>query len=337
MKRALITGVTGQDGAYVARQLVDSGVEVYGSHRSAEAFTASHSLTALGLLRDVRPVTLDLTNKTSIEQAIGSVRPDIVIHLAAASSVAQSWQDPAETMSINALGTIHILEICHNLGNQCRFVNASSSEIFASTDGEPQDETTQFGPNTPYGVSKLNAHLMTRIAREAHGMHASNAILFNHESPLRGEQFVTRKITKTLAAIAHGANVVLELGNVQAQRDWGHAREYADALVRMAQAEVADDYVVATGKLTSVAGFAQAAANALGIDIEWKGQGTNLVGTWNDRVIVSVNPEYFRPIDSSAPVGNPARIFKALGWRANMSAEDIAAEMAKADSLAAAF
>ncbi len=332
MTRALITGVTGQDGAYVARQLLNDGVDVWGSCRSAETLDGSPNLQALGVVKAVRPLVVDLTDPDSISAAVREARSDIVIHLAAASSVGRSWDEPAEVVAVNAVGTIHLLEACRTHAPGCRFVNASSSEIFAPTEGDgPKDEAAPFGPTTPYGVSKLSAHLITRIARNAHGMHASNAIMFNHESPLRGEQFVTRKITTILAAIANGADTVLELGNVAAQRDWGDAREYADALIRMARADAADDYVVATGKLTSVAQFAEAAAEALGIELVWQGKRLDMVGTWNGRTIVRINPQFFRPIDSAAMIGDPSRARDRLGWAPQATAMNVARDMATAD------
>lgn len=328
-RRALVTGVSGQDGAYLARALLKDGMAVFGTLR--EGTNEPEALRSLGLEAAVELLLVDLGDEASIRAAVDRARPHEVYHLAASSSVAASWSDPVGVADTNALGTIRLLAALRETVPEVRLVNASSSEIFAHRPGEAADEDTSFAPSSPYGAAKLHAHLAVRQQREAHGLHAANAILFNHESPLRGPRFVTRKITMALARIAQGADEVLALGNIDAARDWGDAEDYVEAMMRMARAATPCDYVISTGTAMRVRDFVEAAAGALDLSITWKGKGLEETGHADGRCILRIDPQFFRPMEAEAMVGNAGRVARELGWRARSDARDVAIRMALAD------
>jgi GDPmannose 4,6-dehydratase len=338
-KTALITGITGQDGAYLARLLLEKGYTVHGLRRRSSSFNT-------GRIEDIYgdphlPGTRlflhygDLTDATNLIRIIQETQPDEVYNLAAQSHVAVSFEAPEYTANSDGLGTLRLLEAIRILGMQerCRFYQASTSELYGLVQQVPQRETTPFYPRSPYGVAKLYAYWITVNYREAYGMHASNGILFNHESPLRGETFVTRKISRAAAAISAGAQERLYLGNLDAQRDWGHAREYVEGMWLMLQQDEADDYVLATGETTEVRTFVEWAFDDAGITIEWHGSGVEERGYCRStgRCIVEVDPRYFRPTEVELLVGDPSKARQKLGWQHKTSVRDLAREMVQAD------
>ncbi|MER3444308.1 MAG: GDP-mannose 4,6-dehydratase [Meiothermus sp.] len=313
-KRALITGITGQDGAYLSRLLLEKGYEVYGTYRRSASVNLWR-LEELGVAGDVRLVAFDLLEYSNIRRVLEKVRPDELYNLAAQSFVALSFEQPLYTADVDALGVGRILESIREVDPGIRFYQASTSEMFGKVQETPQTERTPFYPRSPYGVAKLYAHWITVNYRESYGMHASSGILFNHESPLRGQEFVTRKITSSLARIKYGQQEVLELGNLDAQRDWGFAGDYVEGMWRMLQQPEADDYVLATGVTARVRTFVEHAAEAAGFRITWEGEGLEEVGRDQDgRVIVRVNPEFHRPAEVDLLLGDPAKARARLGW-----------------------
>ncbi len=339
MKKSLITGITGQDGAYLAEFLLGKGYEVHGVKRRASSFNTDR---IDHLYRDPheRGVKLhlhygDLTDATNLIRIIQQVQPDEIYNLAAQSHVAVSFETPEYTANSDALGTLRILEAIRILGleKKTRFYQASTSEMFGLVQEVPQKETTPFYPRSPYGAAKVYAHWITVNYREAYGLFACSGILFNHESPIRGETFVTRKITRGLARIAEGLEECLYLGNMDALRDWGHARDYVKAQWLMLQQEVAEDFVIATGEQHSVREFVEKAGAALGFEIAWQGSGVDEQGVdrKSGRVIVKVDPRYFRPTEVDTLLGDPSKARAKLGWRAETSFADLVREMTAAD------
>ena len=339
MKIALITGITGQDGAYLAEFLLGKGYEVHGVKRRASSFNTDR---IDHLYRDPheRGVKLhlhygDLTDATNLIRIIQQVQPDEIYNLAAQSHVAVSFETPEYTANSDALGTLRILEAIRILGleKKTRFYQASTSEMFGLVQEVPQKETTPFYPRSPYGAAKVYAHWITVNYREAYGLFACSGILFNHESPIRGETFVTRKITRGLARIAEGLEECLYLGNMDALRDWGHARDYVKAQWLMLQQEVAEDFVIATGEQHSVREFVEKAGAALGFEMAWQGNGVDEQGVdrKTGRVIVRVDPRYFRPTEVDTLLGDPSKARAKLGWRAETSFADLVREMTAAD------
>ncbi|MDT0619883.1 GDP-mannose 4,6-dehydratase [Salinisphaera sp. P385] len=338
-KRALITGVTGQDGAYLSELLLGQGYEVHGIKRRASLFNTER---VDHLYQDPHESEQrfvlhygDLTDATNLIRIVQEVQPDEIYNLAAQSHVQVSFETAEYTANSDALGTLRLLEALRILGleQRTRFYQASTSELYGKVQAVPQDETTPFYPRSPYAAAKLYAYWMTVNYREAYGMHASNGILFNHESPLRGETFVTRKITRALARIKLGFQQRLYLGNLDALRDWGHARDYVAAMHLMLQQDSPDDFVIATGKQHSVREFVQLAADRLDLPLSWSGQGLEEQARRDDtgEVVVSVDPRYFRPTEVESLLGNPAKAQRQLGWQPQVSFAELVAEMADAD------
>ncbi|MDZ4307480.1 GDP-mannose 4,6-dehydratase [Allopontixanthobacter sp.] len=338
-KCALITGVTGQDGAYLAQLLLDKGYEVHGVKRRSSSFNT-------GRIEDIyqdphvehRNFVLhygDLTDSTNLIRIVQEVKPTEIYNLAAQSHVSVSFELPEYTANADAIGTLRLLEAIRILGMEktTRFYQASTSELYGLAQESPQNEKTPFYPRSPYGVAKLYAYWITVNYREAYGMHASNGILFNHESPLRGETFVTRKITRAAAAIALGRQDKLYLGNLDAKRDWGHAREYVRGMWMMMQMDEGDDYVLATGVTTEVREFVRWAFEDAGIPVEFRGAGIDEKAYAKDdgRLLIEVDPRYFRPTEVESLRGDPAKAREKLGWQYETSARELAREMVAAD------
>ena len=338
MKRVLITGVTGQDGAYLAEFLLEKGYEVHGVKRRSSLFNTDRidHLYQDPHVKDRRFILHygDLTDSTSLIRIVQQVQPDEIYNLAAQSHVAVSFEEPEYTANSDALGTLRLLEAIRILGleKKTRFYQASTSELYGKVQEIPQKETTPFYPRSPYAVAKLYAYWITVNYREAYGMYACNGILFNHESPTRGETFVTRKITRALARIKLGLQDCLFLGNMDAKRDWGHARDYIEMQWLMLQQDVAEDYVIATGVQFSVREFVEVAARELGINMTWQGRGVEEKAyDHRGRCIVQVDPRYFRPTEVETLLGDPTKAREKLGWVPRTSFQDLVAEMVRED------
>ena len=355
IKKALITGVTGQDGAYLAEFLLEKGYEVHGIKRRTSLFNTDRiDHLYEGPEVSQRKFILhhgDLTDSSSLIRIIQQVQPDEIYNLAAQSHVAVSFEEPEYTANSDALGALRILEAIRILGleKKTRFYQASTSELFGLVQETPQKETTPFYPRSPYACAKLYAYWITVNYREAYGMYACNGILFNHESPIRGETFVTRKITRALSRIKLGLQDCLFLGNMDAKRDWGHARDYIEMQWLMLQQDQAEDFVIATGVQYSVRDFVNAAAKELGMDIRWEGQGVEEkgylaspspaggggVGGEGEKLIVAVDPRYFRPTEVETLLGDPSKAKNKLGWTPKISFDELVAEMVREDLKAA--
>lgn len=339
MKKALITGITGQDGSYLAELLLEKGYEVHGLRRRASSFNTSR-IDHLYSDPHASGVRLflhygDLTDGSSLTRIIGDVAPDEVYNLAAQSHVGVSFETPEYTSNADALGTLRMLEAIRllRLQDTTRFYQASTSELYGKVQEVPQSERTPFYPRSPYAVAKLHGFWSTLNYREAYGMHASNGILFNHESPRRGETFVTRKITRAVAAITKGTQPCLYLGNLDAQRDWGHARDYVEGMWMMVQQPVADDYVLATGETHRVREFVEKAFAVVGTTLAWSGEGVDEIGTdtASGKVLVRIDPRYFRPTEVDLLIGDPSKAEKAFGWKASTDFDTLVKEMVEAD------
>lgn len=338
MKKALITGITGQDGAYLAEFLLDKGYEVHGIKRRTSLFNTDridhlyqdpHETERRFILHHG-----DMTDSSSLIRIIQQVQPDEIYNLAAQSHVAVSFEEPEYTADSDAIGALRILEAIRILGleKKTRYYQASTSELFGEVQEVPQTETTPFYPRSPYAVAKLYAYWITINYREAYGIYACNGILFNHESPVRGETFVTRKITRALARIKLGLQDCLYLGNLNAKRDWGHAKDYVRMQWLMLQQDEAEEYVIATGKQYSVRDFVNAAAKEMGIEINWKGDGVDEKGyDKNGKCIVAVDSRYFRPTEVESLLGDPTKAREKLGWVPEISFEELVAEMVRED------
>ena len=341
MKKALITGITGQDGAYLAEFLLRKGYEVHGLRRRTSLFNTARidHLYKDPHEKDARLILHhgDMTDASSLIRILQIVRPDEVYNLAAQSHVAVSFEEPEYTANSDALGTLRLLEAIRILGLESgtRFYQASTSELFGRASEIPQRESTPFYPRSPYGVAKLYAYWITVNYRDAYGIYACNGILFNHESPLRGETFVTRKITRALARIKLGLQECLYLGNLNALRDWGHANDYVEVQWLMLQQPEPDDYVIATGEQHSVREFVDAAARVIDMPIEWIGDGLNERGTWEGRTVVAVDAGYFRPTEVDSLLGDATKARQRLGWKPKIQFEALVREMAQADWSAA--
>jgi GDPmannose 4,6-dehydratase len=331
-KRALITGVNGQDGAYLAKFLVEKGYDVTGALRHTSMSNVER-LKELGIADAIAMQDIELLEFSNILRLIERVKPDEIYNLAAQSFVGLSFEQPIYTAEVDALGTARLLEAVRTVNAAIRFYQASTSEMFGKVRETPQNELTPFYPRSPYGVAKLYAHWMTVNYRESYGIHASSGILFNHESPLRGQQFVTRRITLGLARVKHGERPVLELGNLDARRDWGFAGDYVAGMWAMLQQEASDDYVLATGATFQVRDFVRHAGEALGFDIAWEGSGVEERGIdrRSGRTIVSVNPVHFRPAEVDVLTGDPSKAAARLGWRPQVSFPELVAMMVEAD------
>jgi GDPmannose 4,6-dehydratase len=338
-KTALITGVTGQDGAYLARLLLDKGYRVHGIKRRSSSFNTARIDEIYEDPHVPNPqLTLhygDLTDATNLIRIVQETQPDEIYNLAAQSHVAVSFETPEYTANSDALGTLRLLEAIRilKLEGKTRFYQASTSELYGLVQEVPQRETTPFYPRSPYAAAKLYAYWITVNYREAYGIHASNGILFNHESPLRGETFVTRKITRAAAAISLGRQDMLYLGNLDAQRDWGHAKEYVRGMWMMVQQDEGDDFVLATGETTRVRQFTEWAFADAGIGLEWRGSGVDEKGycAKTGALRVAVDPRYFRPTEVDLLIGDPSKAHQKLGWRHETPVRELAREMVEAD------
>ncbi|MCE1227377.1 MAG: GDP-mannose 4,6-dehydratase [Geobacteraceae bacterium] len=338
MKKALITGITGQDGAYLAELLLEKGYEVHGIKRRASLFNTDridHLYQDPHV--DNRRLVLhygDMTDSTNLIRIIQAVQPDEIYNLAAQSHVAVSFETPEYTANADAIGPLRILEAIRILGleKKTRFYQASTSELYGLVQEIPQKETTPFYPRSPYAVAKLYAYWITVNYREAYGIYGCNGILFNHESPLRGETFVTRKITRALARIKLGLQDCLYLGNLDSLRDWGHARDYVEMQWLLMQQDQPEDWVIATGIQHSVRDFVNAAAEELGMKIVWQGSGIDETGTdQSGKVIVQVDPRYFRPTEVETLLGDASKAREKLGWTPKISFKELVAEMVRED------
>lgn len=340
LKRALITGVTGQDGAYLAALLLDKGYEVHGIRRRSSSFNTGR---IDHLIQDPHTPGCrfflhygDVTDYSSLIRTIQLVRPDEIYNLAAQSHVAVSFEQPEYTVESDALGPLRTLEAIRILGleKKTRFYQASTSEMFGKVQEVPQSESTPFYPRSPYGIAKLYAHWMTAGYRDAYGIYACSGILFNHESPVRGETFVTRKIVRALVRIQLGLQDCLYLGNLDAKRDWGHARDYVEAMWLMLQQDRPEDFVIATGVQHSVRDFVCAVARELGTAIQWKGTGTGEEGfdAKTGARLVAIDPRYFRPAEVDTLLGNAAKARERLGWAPRTSFAELVVEMVREES-----
>jgi len=343
-KVALITGVTGQDGAYLAEMLLAKGYIVHGIKRRSSSFNTGR-IEHLYSDRHEKDVRLflhygDLTDSTNLIRLVQDIQPTEIYNLAAQSHVQVSFETPEYTANGDGLGTLRLLEAIRILGMEktARFYQASTSELYGKVQETPQRETTPFYPRSPYAVAKLYAYWITVNYREAYGMHASNGILFNHESPIRGETFVTRKITRAVAAIEAGQQDCLYLGNMDAKRDWGHARDYVEGMWRMLQQDQPDDYVLATGETHSVREFVELAFGHVGRTIAWRGAGVEEEGvcTRSGQVLVRIDPRYFRPTEVDLLLGDPSKARERLGWSHRIRFTDLVREMVEADVAALA-
>ncbi len=336
-KVALITGVTGQDGSYLAEFLLEKGYEVHGLKRRTSLFNTAR---IEHLYQDVHEKDLnfflhhgDMTDSSSLVHLVQKLQPSEIYNLAAQSHVAVSFEEPEYTANSDALGTLRVLEAIRILGleKKTRFYQASTSEMYGLVQEIPQKETTPFYPRSPYGVAKLYAYWITVNYREAYGIYACNGILFNHESPVRGETFVTRKITRGLSRIKLGLQNKLFLGNLNASRDWGHAKDYVEMQWLMLQQKEPEDFVIASGIQHSVRDFVEMSANHLNMNISWRGKGEKEVGIYNGKKIIEIDPRYYRPAEVESLIGDASKAQKKLGWKAKTSIQDLAKEMVEKD------
>ena len=332
MKKALITGITGQDGAYLSKLLLDNGYEVYGAFRRTSDLHLNR-LKYLGIDEKIQYLPLELLEFTNIYKAIDRIQPDEFYNLGAQSFVALSFEEPIFTADVTGMGPLRVLEAIRAVNPKVKFYQASSSEMFGKVQTVPQDEKTPFYPRSPYAVAKLSAHWITVNYRESYGLFACSGILFNHESPLRGLEFVTRKITYALARIQHGLQDKMVLGNLNARRDWGYAPEFVEAIWMMLQQPKPDDYVVATGETHTIREFVELAFQCVGIGIDWTGKDANEKGAdrKTGKVLVEVSPEFFRPAEVELLVGNPRKALEKLGWKPKTKFADLVHIMVEAD------
>lgn len=330
MKSALITGITGQDGSYLAELLLEKGYKVYGLMRRKSKVDYGNVAHLVG---KIELLYADMTDIVSLIAAMKTSMADEVYNLAAQSFVATSWDTPVGTAEIDAIGVTNMLEAIRIVKPECRFYQASTSEMFGKVQSMPQNEQTPFYPRSPYGVAKLYGHWITKNYRESFGMFACSGILFNHESERRGVEFVTRKITQSVARIKAGLQDRLELGNLDAKRDWGHAKDYVYAMWLMLQQEAPDDYVISTGETRSVREFAKLAFEAAGIELEFQGEGVDEVGIdkATGKVLVAVNPDFFRPAEVEILLGDATKAQEKLGWKRDISFPQLVARMVEND------
>lgn len=331
-KTALITGITGQDGAYLAQLLLQKGYRVVGTYRRSST-PNFWRLEALGIVESVKLVCMELTDSSSIQAVVATEKPDEFYNLAAQSFVAASFDQPIYTGDLDALSVTRILDVLRLTSPQTRFYQASTSEMFGKVQSVPQSEQTPFYPRSPYGVAKLYGHWITVNYRESYNLFACSGILFNHESPLRGPEFVTRKITRGLARIQAGQDEVLTLGNLDAKRDWGFAGDYVEGMWRMLQQEAPDDFVLATGRTTTIRAFVEMAAQTLGLELIWQGAGVNETGVdkRSGKVWINISPQFYRPAEVDLLIGDPAKAKQKLGWSSRMPLEQLAQSMMRAD------
>ncbi len=330
MKQALITGITGQDGSYLAELLLEKGYQVYGIMRRKSVVDYGN---VVHIKDRIHFIYADMTDLASLVHAMKISQADEVYNLAAQSFVATSWEQPFATADIDAIGVMNMLEAVRLVKPQARFYQAATSEMFGKVQEMPQTEKTPFYPRSPYGVAKLYGYWITKNYRESYGMFACSGILFNHESERRGKEFVTRKITDAVARIRQGVQEHLELGNLEARRDWGHARDYVRAMWMLLQNEEAKDYVIASNETRTVREFVETAFRAAGLEIAWEGSGAGEIGRekTSGKVLVKVNPDFFRPAEVEVLWGNPQKAEKELGWRREISFEDLVRRMVNHD------
>ena len=336
MKTALITGITGQDGSYLAELLLEKNYRVHGLIRRNSTSDGTDRINHLLKLPTITLHYGDMTDFACLASLVKEVKPDEIYHLAAQSHVKVSFSNSLYTADANGLGTLRLLETIRILGldNTVKYYQAATSEMYGQVQSIPQREDTPFYPRSPYGVAKLYAHWITKNYRESYGIHASSGILFNHESPRRGETFVTRKITKALAEIRYSKKTTpLELGNLDAKRDWGHAKDYVEAMWLMTQQENPDDYVIATGQQHTVREFVEASCDYMGYNLEWVGEGLKEIGRerGTGEVLVQVNPDFYRPAEVESLVGDCTKAKEKLGWKHNYSFTELVEEMCKYD------
>ncbi len=334
MKKAIVTGITGQDGAYLAELLLEKNYEVYATYRRT-ASVNFWRIEELGIQNhpNLHLVEYDLTDQANTIRMVADIRPHEIYNLAAQSFVGVSFDQPIATGHITGLGALHLLEAIRIIDTSIRYYQASTSEMFGKVQEIPQVETTPFYPRSPYGVAKLYAHWMTINYRESYDIFGCSGILFNHESPLRGREFVTRKITDSVAKIALGKLDVLELGNMDAKRDWGFAKEYVEGMYLMMQHHTPDTYVLATNRTETVRDFVTMAFKAAGIDIRWSGAAEDEIGTdsQSGKTLVRVNPKFYRPAEVELLIGNPEKAARDLGWKPATTLEELCAMMVKED------
>ncbi|SDG22797.1 MULTISPECIES: GDP-mannose 4,6-dehydratase [unclassified Duganella] len=333
-KKALVTGITGQDGAYLAELLLEKGYEVTGTYRRTSSVNFWR-IEELGIQShpNLKLVEYDLTDLGSSIRLMQTAQPDEVYNLAAQSFVGVSFEQPVTTAEITGVGPVNLLEAIRIVNPKIRFYQASTSEMFGKVQAVPQKEDTPFYPRSPYGVAKLYAHWMTVNYRESYGIFGASGILFNHESPLRGREFVTRKITDSVAKIHLGQLDVLELGNLDAKRDWGFAKEYVEGMWRILQADQPDTYVLATNRTETVRDFVSMAFKAVDVALEWSGSADNEIGTCKKtgKVLVRVNPKFYRPAEVELLIGDPAKATRELGWKPSTTLEQLCQMMVEAD------
>ncbi len=331
-KTALITGITGQDGAYLAKLLLSKGYTVYGAYRRSSSPNLWR-LESLDISERVNLVCMELTDEASIHSVITEIRPDEVYNLAAQSFVAASFAQPLYTGNLDGLSVTRILDTIRTASPKTRFYQASTSEMFGKVQAVPQSEQTPFYPRSPYGVAKLYGHWITVNYRESYNLYACSGILFNHESPLRGIEFVTRKITDGMARVQAGQRDVVTLGNLDAKRDWGFAGDYVEGMWRMLQQDTPDDYVLATGRTCTIRFFIELVAKALNLDLVWEGSGVNEVGVdrRSGKVWIRISPEFYRPAEVDLLIGDPGKAKDKLGWSSTMPLETLAENMLYAD------
>lgn len=334
MKKAIVTGITGQDGAYLAELLLGKGYTVYGTYRRTSSVNFWR-INELGIQDhpNLKLVEYDLTDLGSSISLVRKAEPDEIYNLAAQSFVGVSFDQPVATAHITGLGAVHLLEAIRLVNPKIRFYQASTSEMFGKVQAVPQMEDTPFYPRSPYGVAKLYAHWMTINYRESYGIFGASGILFNHESPLRGREFVTRKITDSVAKIRQGKLACLELGNIDAKRDWGFAKEYVDGMWRMLQADEPDTFVLATNRTETVRDFVQMAFKGAGMTVEFSGtaEGETAVDTASGKTVMRINPAFYRPAEVELLIGSPARAEARLGWKPQTSLEQLCQMMVEAD------
>ncbi len=332
MKKALITGITGQDGPYLSKLLLERGYEVYGAFRRTAGLNLT-GLRFLGVNNRINFIPLELLEFTNLYRTIEKIQPDEIYNLGAQSFVALSFEEPIFTADVTAIGPLRILEAIRAINPKIKFYQASSSEMFGKVQASPQSEKTPFYPRSPYSVSKLFAHWITVNYRESYNMFTCSGILFNHESPLRGFEFVTRKITHSVARIKLGLQDELMLGNLDSKRDWGYAPEYVEAMWLMLQHSEPDDYVIATGETHSVREFVEAAFNKVGIDVEWSGKGVDEIGRdkASGKTLIRIDPQFFRPAEVDMLIGDYSKAKKKLGWSPKITFKELVGIMVEHD------
>jgi GDPmannose 4,6-dehydratase len=332
MKKALITGVCGQDGAYLAQHLIQLGYEVHGGRRRS-SLDEGYRLRVLGVEDDVKLLNVELTDPYNVMDVVKSGQYDEIYNLAAQSFVGASWELPIQTSQVDAMGPLLLLDAIKRTSPHTRFYQASTSEMFGLIQEPIQSEKTPFYPRSPYGVAKLFAHSMTVNYRESFGLHASSGILFNHESPLRGQDFITKKVSYQLSRVKFGLQDTVKLGNIYAKRDWGYAKEYVEGMHLMLQKDTGDDYVLATGQTTTVKAFVEFVAEGLDYEIEWSGEGISEKGhdKSTGKLLIEIDSQFYRPAEVDVLLGNAEKAHTALGWRAMTSTTELAQLMVKYD------